>query len=99
MDGRSLLPLVSDPGAAGRECFLMEFWRYFPENTPSYTGVRTNRYKYVEFAQGREPWLFDLVRDPRELNNLYGTPAGDAVGKRLRATLAGLLAGSKPGSP
>ncbi|MDX2454827.1 sulfatase-like hydrolase/transferase [Desulfosarcina sp.] len=99
MDGRSLVPLLVDPQAAGREHFLMEFWRYFPENTPSYTGVRTNRYKYVEFEQGRDPWLFDLLRDPGEQHNLYGMPAGEAVGKRLKATLAELLAGRKSKTP
>ena len=71
--------------------FLMEFWRYFPENTPSYAGVRTDRYKYVEFAQGRGPWLFDLKYDPGEQHNLYGKPAGEAIGKKLKAALAKLL--------
>ena len=45
MDGRSLVPLLADPGAAGRDHFLMEFWRYFPEPTPSYMGVVTKRHK------------------------------------------------------
>jgi arylsulfatase A-like enzyme len=92
MDGRSLVPLLADPGAVGRDHFLMEFWRYFPENTPSYTGVRTNRYKYIEFERGRDPWLFDLIRDPGEQHNLYDTPAGDIAGKRLKAILDKLLA-------
>ena len=87
MDGRSLKPLLGDPGAAGRKAFLMEFWRYFPENTPTYTGVRTNRYKYVEFERGRVPWLFDLVRDPGEQDNLYATPEGERIGPRLKALL------------
>lgn len=92
MDGRSLVPLLADPGAAERAHFLMEFWRYFPENTPSYTGVRTNRYKYVEFERGRAPWLFDLVRDPGEHRNLHGTPEGAAVAGQLKTTLQNLMA-------
>jgi len=87
MDGRSLVPILQDPGAAGREAFLMEFWRYYPENTPTYTGIRTNRHKYIEFERGRNPWLFDLDADPRERNNLYGTPAGEAVLPGLKAKL------------
>jgi len=92
MDGQSLVPLLGDPRAAGREYFLMEFWRYFPENTPSYSGVRTNRYKYIEFERGRDPWLFDLARDPGEHYNLYGMPDGAALSKRLKATLQKLMA-------
>jgi len=87
MDGASLIPVLKNPEIRGREAFLLEFWRYFPENTPSYTGVRTNRYKYIEFERGRNPWLFDLQADPEEKNNLYDTPEG----KRLLPKLKGLL--------
>jgi N-acetylglucosamine-6-sulfatase len=90
MDGQSLLPLLTNPQAAGRKAFLMEFWRYYPENTPSYVGVRTNRYKYIEFERGRNPWLFDLEKDPREMKNLYGTPAGETVLPEMRALLSSL---------
>jgi N-acetylglucosamine-6-sulfatase len=79
VDGESLIPFLQDAGLEGREHFLLEFWRYFPENTPSYRGVRTERYKYIEFERGREPWLFDLQQDPREQTNLYGTAAGEQI--------------------
>ncbi len=90
VDGESLVPILRNADAKSRQAFLMEFWRYFPENTPSYRGVRTQRYKYVEFARGRAPWVFDLVEDPRELHNLYGTPGGDHVLAELRELLAEL---------
>ncbi len=93
VDGQSLVPLLADAKAKGRDDFLMEFWRYFPENTPSYKGVRTNRYKYVEFERGRGPWLFDLQNDPKEMNNLYGTPEGDKVLPGLRKRLGEYLEG------
>jgi len=57
----------------------MEFWRYYPENTPSYRGVRTQTHMYIEFEKGRDPWLFDIAKDPDELHNLYGTPEGNHV--------------------
>ena len=65
----------------------MEFWRYYPENTPSYIGVRTDRYKYVEFERGRSPWLFDLKKDSEELKNLFGTPEGEKVLPELKVLL------------
>lgn len=95
MDGESLVPVMRNPKARGREAFLMEFWRYFPEPTPSYVGVVTKRYKYIEFERGRDPWLFDLEADPEELNNLYGTPEGAALLPKLKEKMHGLMAGRK----
>lgn len=42
----------------------------------TYFGLRTTRYKYIEYATG-ERELYDLVNDPHELNNLaaFATPA------------------------
>jgi len=87
IEGRSLVPLLKNSRNRWRDAFLMEFWRYYPENTPSYTGVRTDTHKYVEFERGRDPWLYDLVNDPAEEHNLYGTPEGDALMPGLRARL------------
>jgi N-acetylglucosamine-6-sulfatase len=83
MDGESLLPSLTNPNIPGREEFILEFWRYFPENTPSYTGIRTQRYKYIEFERGRDPWLFDLQEDPYELKNLYNTTTATKILKTL----------------
>lgn len=87
MDGSSLVPLLRNPSAAGRSAFMIQFKRYYPENTPSYTAVRTERYKYVAFERGRSPWFFDLKQDPREEKNLYRTPEG----KKLAGELASLM--------
>jgi len=76
-------PFIQTPGvdslardAPGRKACLLEFWKYYPENTPSYVGVRTMTHKYVEYEKTLKPQIFDLVNDPREQNNLYGTQSG-----------------------
>ena len=57
MDGMSLLPLDQDGRAKGRTAWMLELWHSYPEPTPSYVGVRTDRYKYVEFQRkGESPW-------------------------------------------
>jgi hypothetical protein len=89
MDGESLVPTLRDTEFEGREHLQLEFWRYFPEQTPTYFGVRTDRYKYVEFERGRKPWLFDLQGDPGEQDNLYGTAEAEAVVGELRAMMEG----------
>jgi N-acetylglucosamine-6-sulfatase len=87
MDGLSLVPVFQNPDAHLRDSFLLEFWRYYPENTPSYVGLRTDRYKYIEFERGRQPWLFDVQKDPKELNNLYGLPEAETILPQLKALL------------
>ncbi|MBN1149067.1 MAG: DUF4976 domain-containing protein [Anaerolineales bacterium] len=47
-------------------------------------GVRTQRYKYIEFERGRRPWLFDLDNDPDEMLNLFGTPEGERLAPQLK---------------
>jgi len=93
-DGRSLLPAIRDGAAPGRDAFLLEFWRYYPENTPTYTGVRTRTHKYVEFERWRDSWLFDIASDPGEMNNLIGTPEGEKALPGLKAALGALLGGT-----
>jgi len=88
MDGESLLPILRDMGTEGRKAFLMEFWKYYPENTPSYVGVRTDTHKYIKFEKGRKPWIFDLVNDPKEMNNLFGTADGDKLLPILKRVLS-----------
>lgn len=87
MDGESFAPILRDGDARGRDAFLIEFWKYYPENTPTYFGVRTKTHKYVEYEKTLKPLLFDLEVDPREQNNLYGTPEGEALAGDLKALL------------
>jgi len=93
MDGESLLPILRDRDAPGRKACLLEFWKYYPENTPSYVGVRTMTHKYVEYEKTLKPQIFDLVNDPREQNNLYGTQSGDKLLPELKTMMEALMQG------
>jgi arylsulfatase A-like enzyme len=95
MDGQSLLQQIQSGAAKGRKAMMLEFWRYYPEPTPTYTGVRTERYKYVRFEKGRKPWIFDLKEDPSEGKNLYGTPRGDRLEPQLKTLLEKLKSGQR----
>jgi arylsulfatase A-like enzyme len=82
-DGRSLLDLVRDRGVEwGRELLI-------EGGTPlglTFSALRNYRWKYVEHTDG-EKELYDLERDPDELNSLHADPAFG----RLQATLAARL--------
>jgi len=75
MQGRSALRLPNNPGMPWREAFIYEyFWeKVFPE-TPTCIGVRTDRYKYIDY---HGIWdtneLYDLQQDPKEMHNRIST--------------------------
>ncbi len=76
LDGRSLLPLVRDDDVAAKRDLVLEAG---PRDTTTtrlqYQGVRTNTgWKYIEHDTG-EKEMYDLDRDPYELENLAGDPA------------------------
>jgi len=67
-----------------------------------YYGVRSERYKYVRWSFGEEE-LYDLERDPYELENLAADPSAQELRERLAARADALraCAGSgcvRPGS-
>jgi arylsulfatase A-like enzyme len=84
LEGRSLVPLLQDPGAAWDK----------PARSVTRRGktmgktVRTERWRYTEWdggATGAE--LYDHAADPHELKNLAADPAHAAVRAELRARL------------
>ena len=86
-DGRSLFPLMRDPGLRwGRELLL---------DTGPYQGVRTDRYVYAEHTTG-EKELYDLKNDPFELRNLWHDRASRPIWNALAGQLARLRTCSGP---
>ena len=86
-DGRSLFPLLRDRGLEwGRELLV--------EGAPgilavAYAAVRNDRFVYAEHDNG-ERELYDLRRDPDQLDNLVGEPGLAGVEARLAERLAAL---------
>jgi N-acetylglucosamine-6-sulfatase len=87
MDGLSLLPIAQSPTAdAGRD-IVIEAGPTTVDGPMTFTGLRTTRYKYVEYATG-ERELYDLQTDPYELDNLADDPAMDHIEQTLAQELA-----------
>lgn len=89
MQGRSLLPVLR--GATPRDWRTSMYYRYYHDpgdhNTRVHYGVRTRTHKLIYFWK-KEQWeLFDLVRDPYELHNLYGEPGMRALADSLKGEL------------
>lgn len=90
MQGRSFLPLTEGKTAEGwRQSMYYRYWMHLAHhNVPAHYGIRTKEYKLIRYygkALGTtgsvdmdtaEEWeLFDLSRDPMEMNNVYGDPS------------------------
>ena len=86
VDGTSLLPLWRDGGKElGRDLLI--------DNMPGPThfdAIRTRQYKYVEHQNGDRE-LYDLARDPYELQSQHANPAFDAIKASLATRLHALV--------
>jgi len=82
VDGRSLLPLLRGD-AAWREEILLEYWG---PALLTWTAVRTDRWKYVEYENGDRE-LYDLAADPYEMSSIAGSAQGVQVLPDLRRRL------------
>jgi arylsulfatase A-like enzyme len=95
MDGESFAPILKNADARGREAWLYEYFLDYPYAVPETRAIRTARYKYIEYEGTRGPELFDIVADPREMNNLYATPEGQALVPKLKKGLEALKQGRR----
>jgi N-acetylglucosamine-6-sulfatase len=81
LDGRSLIVLLAKQDEGRKRDILLE--------TQEYAAVRTLRYVWVEHATG-ERELYDLQRDPYELESRHDDPAYAATRADLERRLAKL---------
>lgn len=102
MQGRSLRPILEgELPEDWQTSMYYRYWEHMSEhNVAAHYGIRTHRYKLIYYyGEGlgvpgardikREPaWeLFDLEKDPFELNNVYSDPAYQDVVEELKKEL------------
>ncbi|MEE9461272.1 MAG: sulfatase, partial [Bacteroidales bacterium] len=83
--GKSLYPLVSgESRSIHRDTVLIEhLWEF--ENIPPSEGVRTRTWKYFRYINDQSAEeLYNLEKDPREINNLAGKDDYQSVIASLR---------------
>jgi arylsulfatase A-like enzyme len=99
MQGRSLLPVLR--GKTPSDWRTSMYYRYYHDpgdhNTRAHYGVRTETHKLIYFWKKDQWELFDLVKDPSELHNLYGQPGQARITAELKAELARLKAAVRDG--
>ncbi|MFM7291512.1 MAG: sulfatase/phosphatase domain-containing protein, partial [Planctomycetia bacterium] len=110
LQGQSLVPLLRDPAAKGRDWAITQVVRGGGKNRPTVTrdassddpryvgySLRTPRWRYTEWDEGRKGYeLYDHDTDPRELKNLAADPAHADDRRELAALLREAIASTLP---
>src|SRR6185295_19571735 len=89
MHGRSLVPILRGEKPADWRTSI--YYRYYHDpghhNTRSHYGVRTATHKLIYYWKKDQWELFDLVKDPDELHNIYNDSGQQRVAAKLKAEL------------
>jgi alpha-L-rhamnosidase len=90
--GKSLFPMVKGVSKSlNRDTVLLEhLWEF--DNIPPSEGVRTKNFKYFRYVNNKN-WeeLYDLKKDPKEINNLAKNPQYQAILAKMRENTEGLI--------
>jgi len=93
MQGESLQPILKGGTPPGWRSSIYYHYYEYPawHSVKRHYGIRTERYKLIHFYYDIDEWeLYDLVKDPDELKNLYGARSYMEVVKQLKDELARL---------
>ena len=87
--GRSFVPILrSKTPGDWRKSIYYHYYEY-PRwhRVQKHYGVRTDRYKLIHFYPVDEWELYDLQKDPHEMNSVYNEPAYSPIVKGLKEEL------------
>ena len=92
MQGKSLVPLLkgNTPGDWRKSVYYHYYEYPSVHMVARHNGVRTDRYKLIQFYQFGEWEFYDLEKDPDEIQNEYNNPDYAPVIAKLKTELATL---------
>jgi arylsulfatase A-like enzyme len=94
LQGLSMIPVIrGNPSASSqakwRDAIYYHYYEYPGVHAVKrHYGIRTDRYKLIHFYQDIDAWeLFDLQKDPAEMNNIYDDPSYSGIIGELKTRL------------
>ncbi len=89
MQGRSFVPLLKgETPADWRDAIYYHYWEYPAVHmVRRHYGVRTRKHKLIHYYEVDEWELFDLERDPKELQSVYDDPEYAGTVEELKGKL------------
>lgn len=90
MQGYSLKPILEGRAEKVRDTSYYHFYSHGNDNLPEMIGIRTATHKLIHYPAMKDPYrweMFDLVKDPNEMNNLYSSPQHADIRSQLKGQL------------
>jgi arylsulfatase A-like enzyme len=73
MQGKSIVPVLKGKQKGDlHDALYYHFYENQEHKVAKHIGVRTDRYKLIYFYENNDWELYDLVKDKKEMNNVYG---------------------------
>ena len=94
MQGESLLPILKGQDAEWRDALYYHYYEYPAVHmVKKHYGIKNDRYKLIHFYDDIDEWeLYDLEKDPHEMNNVYEDPGYREIRDELKEKLIELKA-------
>lgn len=92
IQGESFRKIVSGESCEWRDAIYYTYYEFPGEhNVQRHHGIRTDRYKLIHFYYDSDTWeLYDLEKDPSEMNNVYADSSYQEVRKKMHEKLIDL---------
>ena len=91
MQGRSLLPLLVGEPVVWRDALYYHYYDHGGEHQVArHYGIRTKQYKLIHYYTTDEWELFDLEKDPQEMQSVYDDPDYAELREKLHGDLRDL---------
>lgn len=88
MQGHSFLPLLKNEKYTPRKALYYHYYENGEHAVSPHFGIKTDRYKLIRFYKRVSGWeLFDLKKDPHELNNIYDRKSSGKIIRKLKKEL------------
>ncbi len=92
IQGKSMKPLFTNKKAAWRNELYYHYYEATTHNVSPHFGIKTNPYKLIRLYEKITGWeLYDLSKDPHEMNNIYGKKGYQKITSRLKVQLNKLI--------
>ncbi len=83
-----MLPVLTNKADTGRDALYYHYYENGEHSVSPHFGVRTKKYKLIRFYKRVEGWeLYDLEKDPKEMQNIYGKKGYESITADLRKAL------------
>ena len=92
MQGVSLKPVFENDGAAPENWRNATYYHYYEypswHSVKRHYGIRTENYKLIHFYNDIDEWeLYDMKKDPQEMENIYNYPENATLVLELKEEL------------